>query len=40
MCSNTFQHVQGNREKLDKEHCYQHVPKLVKTSQEGKVTVL
>ena len=26
--------------KLDNEHWYEHVPKLVETSREGKVTVL
>jgi len=28
------------RVKLDNEHWYEHVPKLVETSREGKVTVL
>jgi hypothetical protein len=29
-----------NRVKLDKKHRYEHVLKLVETSQEGKVTIL
>jgi len=32
--------MQGNRVKLDKKQCYEHVPKSVETSQEGKVTIL
>jgi hypothetical protein len=32
--------MQGNRVKLDKESWYEHVPKSVETSQEGKVTTL
>ena len=28
------------RIKLDKEHRYEHVPKLVETSHEGKVSIL
>jgi len=32
--------MQGNRVKLDKKHWYEHVPKLVETSQTGKVPIL
>ena len=32
--------MQGKAVKLDKKYWYQHAPKLVETSQEGKVTML
>jgi hypothetical protein len=32
--------MQGKRGKLDNEHRYERVPKLVEASSEGKVTVL
>jgi len=32
--------MQGNGVQLDKKHWYEHVPKSVKTSQGGKVTIL
>jgi hypothetical protein len=32
--------MQGNRGRIRRKHCYEHVPKSVETSQEGKVTIL
>jgi hypothetical protein len=32
--------MQGNKGKINKKHWYDHLPKSVKTSNEGKVTVL
>ena len=40
MCTTTLQHMQGNRGKIGQKHWYEHVPKSVETSQEGKVTIL
>jgi hypothetical protein len=34
-----IQHMQGNGVKLDEEHWHEHVPKLVETNQEDKVTI-
>ena len=40
MCTTTLHHMQGNRGTTGQKHWYEHVPKLVETSQGGKVTIL
>ena len=40
MCTTTLQHIQGNRGTIGQKHWYEHVPKSVETSQEGKVNIL
>jgi len=40
VCTNTLHHVQGNRGTVGQKHRYEHVPKSVESSEEGKVTIL
>jgi len=40
VCTTTLQRIQGNRDTIGQKTLYGHVPKLVETSQGGKVTIL
>ena len=40
MCSTNLYMCKEIGVKLDNKHCYDHVPKLVETSHDGKVTIL
>ena len=40
MCTNTLQHMQGNRNKIRQKNWYEHVPTSTETCQGGKVTIL